>query len=54
MYAGFDPERSEQDRRILYEVTGMRLYSEEFQEKDSTSSEEENEEEETVDDIGVN
>ena len=27
---GFDPENNEQDRRILYEVMGMRIYRGEF------------------------
>ena len=27
---GFDPENCEQDRRILYEVLGMRIYRDEF------------------------
>jgi len=27
---GFDPENNVQDRRILYEVTGMRIFGQEF------------------------
>jgi len=34
---GFDPKNDENDRRILFEVTGMRLFNEEFRD-DSTSS----------------
>ena len=36
---GFDPENNEQDRRILYEVMGMRLYRDEFYENGSSDSE---------------
>ena len=35
---GFDPEKSEPDRRILYEVMGMRLDREEFRDEDSSDS----------------
>ena len=32
---GFDPDNNEQDRRMLYEVTGMRLNRDEFLDEDS-------------------
>lgn len=35
---GFDPENSMQDRRMLFEITGMRLRTDEFQELDSSDS----------------
>ena len=35
---GFDPANNELDRRILYEVTGMRLRSSEFRDEDSSDS----------------
>jgi len=35
---GFDPENEKKDRRTLYEITGLRLYLEEFQEDDSSDS----------------
>ena len=35
---GFDPSRIETDRRILYEVTGMRLNRDEFRAEGSSSS----------------
>ena len=35
---GFDPRDDERDRRILYEVLGMRLYRDEFM--DGSSSDE--------------
>ena len=35
---GFDPENNEQDRRILYEVMGMRIYRGEFHENSSSES----------------
>ena len=35
---GFDPEASEKDRLILYEVSGLRLYLDEFQDSDSSDS----------------
>ena len=37
--SGFDPEKDERDRRLLYEVTGLRLDNDDF--RDQTSSEEE-------------
>ena len=43
---GFDPENNEQDRRILYEVLGMRIYSHEFLDEGSSSDFTQNEEEE--------
>ena len=39
--ADFDPASNEQDRRILYEVTGLRLYSDEFIDSESTDSQDE-------------
>ena len=41
---GFDPKQNVQDRRTLYEVTGMRLDREEFQHDDDSSDEEGNDE----------
>lgn len=35
---GFDPDNNEQDRRMLYEVTGMRLNRDEFLDEDSQDS----------------
>ena len=32
---GFDPEKNESDRRILYEVVGMRLDHMEFRDEDT-------------------
>ncbi len=36
---GFDPERSQTDRHILYEVTGLRLIDDEFMDDDSSDVE---------------
>ena len=36
--SGFDPGSDLTDRRLLYEVTGIRLYKEEFNDHDSSSS----------------
>ena len=33
---GFDPLENNQDRRILYEVTGLRLFENEFRDFDSS------------------
>jgi len=44
---GFDPLTSVEDRRILFEVTGMRLYRDEF--RDQNSSDESDEEEDEGD-----
>ena len=38
---GFDPENNEQDRRILYEVMGMRIYRDEFCENGSSDDDSE-------------
>ena len=38
MIDGFDPENDFQDRRILYEVTGLRLKRDEFVDEDSSDS----------------
>ena len=38
---GFDPKNNAQDRRMLFEVTGMRLFRDEFQQEDSSDSDEE-------------
>ena len=37
---GFDPENNAQDRRLLYEVTGMRLNLDEFRDNFSSGSNE--------------
>ena len=42
---GFDPVNSKADRRILYEVTGMRLYRDEFRGEGSTDSDQDDTEE---------
>ena len=36
---GIDLENNEQDRRMLFEVTGMRIFRDEFVETDSSDSE---------------
>ena len=41
MLQPFDPEQDVNDRRILYEVTSMRLYRDEFLEEASFNSDEE-------------
>ena len=38
MFEGFDPVNDPIDRRMLYEVTGIRLYKDEFNDHDSSSS----------------
>ncbi len=38
MLAVFDPETDERDRRILFEVTNVRLDETEFRERDSSDS----------------
>ena len=35
---GFDPINNPMDRRMLFEVTGIRLYKDEFKDQDSSSS----------------
>ena len=35
---GFDPQNNEKDRRMLFEVTGMRLLRDEFQGEDGSDS----------------
>ena len=44
--SGFDPENNVQDRRTLFEVTGMRIFRDEFLEEDSSDSEWDEEQEE--------
>ena len=39
MLKNFDPVHIEHDRRMLYEVTGMRLYNNEFLDESSSNSE---------------
>ena len=34
----FDPEKNKQDRRILFEVTGMRIALDEFRDEESSAS----------------
>ena len=36
---GFDPLNDPQDRRILFEVTGMRIYESEFHDEETSDSE---------------
>ena len=36
MLDGFSPKLSEVDRRLLYEVTGLRLYADEFRDEESS------------------
>ena len=36
IYSQFDPEDNKWDRRLLYEVTGIRLFDNEFRESDSS------------------
>ena len=38
MLEGFDPVNDPMDRRVLFEVTGIRLYKDEFKDHDSSSS----------------
>ena len=38
MLSDFDPESDLTDRRLLFEVTGIRLYKDEFNDHDSSSS----------------
>ena len=38
MLDGFDPANDPIDRRMLFEVTGIRLYKDEFNGQDSSSS----------------
>ena len=38
MLEGFDPVNNVVDRRLLFEVTGMRLHSDEFQDGESSES----------------
>jgi len=40
---GFNPEDDPIDRRLLFEVTGLRLFAEEFQETGSSDLEEDEE-----------
>ena len=44
----FDPVSNAQDRRILYEVTGMRLDKDEFRNEESSGSEDGDEQEELL------
>ena len=39
--AGFDPESDKMDRRLLYEITGLRLATDEFRDDDSSNSDDE-------------
>ena len=41
---GFDALNNEQDRRILYEMLGMRIYRDEFRDEDSSDSQREDKE----------
>ena len=43
LLSGFNPAQNEADRRILFELTGLRLYHDEFKDHDTSSSEEEEE-----------
>lgn len=38
LLSGFDPDHDVEDRRILYEVTGHRIYQDEFIDEDSSDS----------------
>ena len=38
MLSGFDPVSDQMDRRVLFEVTGIRLYKDEFKDQESSSS----------------
>ena len=38
---GFNPETNDNDRRLLYEVTGLRLYQDEYIDEDSSASDDE-------------
>lgn len=40
MLSNFEPETSLIDRRILYEVTGLRMHEQEFRESDCSEEEE--------------
>ena len=42
--SGIDLQNNEQDRRMLFEVTGMRIFRDEFLEEDSSENDEEQEE----------
>ena len=46
--SGFDLGNNEQDRRMLFEVTGMRIFRDEFLEMDSSDSEGDEEQEELL------
>ena len=46
---GFDPENIALDRRILYEVTGMRLNVDDYLDEESSASDNDGEEYETTD-----
>ena len=46
--SGLDLENNEQDRRILFEVTGMRIFKDEFLEDDSSDSEGDEDQEELL------
>ena len=39
MLDGFDPEGDVMDRRLLYEVTGLRMYKNEFRDEGSSEGE---------------
>ena len=41
LYRGFDPENEQWDRRLLYEVTGVRMSEQEFRESDTSDDEKE-------------
>ena len=45
---GFDPGNDEWDRRMLFEVTGMRLFKEEFHDQDSSESLEDDENQSSI------
>ena len=45
LLSGFDPALNEADRRILFELTGLRIYQDEFKDHDTSSSEDEQDEE---------
>ena len=46
--SGFDLQNNQQDRRMLFEVTGMRIFRDEFVDADSSDSEGDEEQEELL------
>lgn len=38
MLSGFDPVSDQMDRRVLFEITGIRLYKDEFKDQEISSS----------------